>query len=103
MTVHGWISIFACAGHLALAILGLAQRTRSPLRLPLALLALDLFTWNFADLAYTTSGNMAWHWLDRGTSPFCAPLALQIVAIFVGRARRLRHLLAVSYLGFASL
>src|SRR5258708_12202466 len=103
MTLHSWISIVACAGHLALAILVLLHRGRSPLKLPLGLLALDLFTWNFADLAYSVSGNSAWHWLDRGTSPFCAPLALPVVAIFVGLARALRYVLLVCYCAFASL
>jgi signal transduction histidine kinase len=86
-----------------LALLILLQRARSPLRLPLALLAIDLFTWNFADLAYSVSGKVIWHWIDRATSPFCAPLAFHVVLIFVGRARSLRHLIALAYALFASL
>lgn len=103
MPVHGWVSIVACAGHLALAILVFLHRTGSPLRLPMALLALDLFTWNLAALAYSVSGNVAWHWLDRAVSPFSAPLALHVVAIFVGRGRALRHAIALGYVGFAAL
>jgi hypothetical protein len=64
MTTHGWITLFACAGQLALALVVLFRGMRSPLALPLVLLSLDLFFWNFAALAYEISGNLPWRWLD---------------------------------------
>jgi signal transduction histidine kinase len=103
MSAHSWISIAACAGHLALALLIFIQRVRSPLKLPLVLLMLDVFAWNFADLAYSISDKVAWHWIDRATSPISVPLAIHVAVIFIGRARALRSFIALNYVAFASL
>lgn len=100
MTTHGWITLFACAGELALALLVLFRGMRSPLALPLVLLSLDLFFWNFAALAYEISGNLPWRWLDLSTSPLSAPLALHFVLVFAGRRRQLSRVLAIAYAAF---
>src|SRR6266542_1592073 len=103
MTLHEKFGLVACACHLALAILAVTRRGRSPLALPLALLCIDLFVWNAADLAGELSGDRAWEKLDAALSWLAPPLALQIIAGFVGRARSLRPLLAVAYVFFAQL
>ncbi len=84
MTLHEKLGLVACAGHLALAILLLLRRTKSTIALPLALLCLDLFVWNFAGLAWDLTGNRAWRRLDTGVSWLTPPLVLHVVAAFVG-------------------
>jgi hypothetical protein len=101
MTLHEKLGLFACAGHLALAILLLLRRTRSSIALPLALLCLDLFAWHFASLAWELTGNAAWRHLDTGLSWLTPPLGLQVILAFVGRTRSLRALLVIDYVFFA--
>ena len=103
MSWHELISVVACMGHLALAVLFLLRRGPSPLALPLALLSLDLFGSNFAELAYDRSRAIGWHYLDRALSPLTLPIALHVVCIFVGKARRWRYALGATYLAFALL
>jgi two-component system sensor histidine kinase HydH len=98
MSPHDWLSVAACTGHLGLACLVLLRRWPSPLALPIALLSVDLFGWNFADLAYSVSGAPVWHYVDRALSPFGPPLVLHVVAVFVGRLRQLRPVLLAAYL-----
>jgi two-component system sensor histidine kinase HydH len=100
ITAHGWVTLAACAGELALALITLLRGAPSRLALPLALLSLDLFFWNFATLAYEISGIPAWHWLDHATSPLSAPLALHFAIIFAGRRRQLRWIIALAYAAF---
>jgi signal transduction histidine kinase len=73
------------------------------LGLPLALLCLCLFGWNFLAFAHDTSGVAAWRYLDVSTSPFTTPLALHFVLMFAGEARRLRWILRVLYAAAAAL
>ena len=101
MTLHEKLGLVACAGHLALAILLLLRRTRSSIALPLALLCLDLFAWNFASLAWDLTGNSAWRRLDTGLSWLTPPLGLHVIVAFVGRTRSLRAMLVVVYVFFA--
>src|SRR5882672_2930919 len=68
MSAFEWLSILSAAGHLALALLVLLRRTQSPMTLPIALLALTQFGWNFAAFAYAHSGAIVWSSLDRGLS-----------------------------------
>ena len=97
MQASEWTSLLACAGMLVLAFLVLLRGSRSPIALPLGLLCIDLFVWNFATLAFGVSGKPAWHWLDVTFSPFTPPLALHVVLAFVGRVRRLRWVLVCGY------
>jgi signal transduction histidine kinase len=103
MSVSEWMSILSAAGHLALALLVLLRRTPSPMALPIALLALNQFGWNFAAFAYHHSGAIVWSYLDRGLSPLTAPLAFHVICAFVGKSRPLRYAIALGYLAFASL
>src|SRR5258708_40295529 len=101
MTLHEELGLIACAGHLALAILLLLRRSRSPIALSVALLCVDLFAWQFADLAWDLTGNRTWRQLDTAVSWLTPPLALQLVVTFVGRTRAFRPLLIVTYAFFA--
>lgn len=103
MDAHGWVTLVACAGELALAVLALLRGGRSPLALPLALLSLNLFAWNFFALAYEVSGALVWRWLDVSVSPLGSPLALHFLFTFMGRRRQLRWVLWASYAYFGAL
>lgn len=103
VTLHAVLDLIACAGHLTVGILVLLRQTGSPMALPFGLLALSLFTWNFADFGFTVSGQIEWHWLDLGLSPFSPALLLQLVATFVGRVRRYRWPLVASHVFFGVL
>lgn len=97
MDAHGFVSAIACAGHLGFAQLAWSRRQKSPVAPWLALLFLDTFVWNFADLAYALTGVSVWHRVDRIFSSLMPALALHVVVVFVGRARSLRTALAVVY------
>jgi signal transduction histidine kinase len=96
MTASESVSLAACTGLLALAVMCVVRATFSPLAVPLALLCLDIFGWTGADLAYERTGIAAWHLIDHALTPWTAPLALQFILAFVGRRRELRGALAVA-------
>jgi two-component system, NtrC family, sensor histidine kinase HydH len=98
-----WVSLAACAGILTLAILAFARGSKSPLGLPLGLLCLDMFVWNFSALAYTASAAPAWRSLDATFSSLTPPFALHFVLVFVGRRRTLSWLLVLSYVAYGVL
>lgn len=104
MALSEWLSLVACGGTLTLGFLVLLRRApRNPLALPLGLLCLDMFVWNFASLAYHVSNIREWYWLNVAFSAYTPPLALHVILAFVGRLRPLRWLLVASYLGFGLL
>lgn len=103
MVPSQWLSLAACGGILILAFVVLLRGARNPLSLPLGLLCIDMFVWNFATLAYKVSGEQVWLWLDTSFSPFTPPLVLHVVLAFVGLLRRLRWLLIPVYLGYSVL
>lgn len=97
------IALAACAGHFSLFMLAARRMSKSPLALPLALLAVDMFTWNLADLAQKSSGNSTWDYVDVTASSLLTPIALQFVIRFVGRATTFRRILIVSYVWFGGI
>src|SRR5262245_5315352 len=99
MRLHLVLSIVTCIGHLAFAALIWWRRRKSPLAAPLALLCLDMFVWNFADLAHGAFHSREWHRVDRFFSSFMPVLALHVAIVFVGRARKLRNWLRGAYVG----
>jgi signal transduction histidine kinase len=103
MTFHAWLTLVACVGELALALVAALRGSRSPLALPLALLSLALFGWNFANLAFLLSGNPAWRWLDVAVSPLGTPFALHFLLGFAGRTRELRSPLIGCYAYYGAL
>ena len=103
MTLHAAFVLLACLGNLAFAIVAWLRRARSALALPLALLFLDVFAWNFADLANQLTSESGWRRIDRACSSVLPALALHVVALFVGRVRELRPGLALAYAAFGAL
>lgn len=103
MTPFAWLTLFACAGELALVGVALLGREKGALRLPLFLMSLDLFAWNLASLAFEFTWNVSWRWLDLTVSPLTVPLLLHYVLVVVGKSRRLRGLLIACYAGFLAL
>lgn len=97
MDAHSLLTAVTCAGHLALAVFIWVGRGRNPIAPPLALLFLDAFAWNFADLAYVLSANREWHSIDRFFSSLMPILALRVVVGFVGKARSLQRPLRAGY------
>ena len=63
------LSLVGCSGILMLALIVLGHRGRNPLAVPLGLLFVDMFVWNFATWAYQRSGAPAWECLDAAFSP----------------------------------
>jgi hypothetical protein len=96
-TLH-WVTLIACVGELAVVVLVALRGFGSPLAMPLFLLSVDLFTWNFAQLAYQRTGEIRWHLLDMIASPLGVVLAFVFMLRFVGRSRQLRWAVRVAYL-----
>jgi len=96
MTTQNWVTLIACVGEAAVAVLLALRAWGSPLATPLMILSVDLFAWNFAQLGYYRSGHIAWHLLDMVASPLGIALTFQFMLRFLGRSRQLRvPLLAV--------
>ena len=98
-----WFGLVASTGHLALAMATFLTRDKNPLRLPLSLLCLDLFFWNFADWANGITHNALWTWLDVTASPLAAPLTLHLILVFTGEHRSKRTVLVLVYVLFGLL
>jgi len=97
MGLQSVMSALACAGHLALALVLWLRRDRTNIATPLSLLFLDTFVWTFAELAYSLTGGIEWHWLDHVFSSFLPVLLVQVVAGFVGRSKALSPVLGTLY------
>jgi two-component system, NtrC family, sensor histidine kinase HydH len=97
------LSVLSCAVHLALAVFTVLCRTRSSITVPFALICIDFFAWNFASVAFDLSNHIGWFFLERATSPYCAPIALHLILAFTGRLRRLRWVVIIAYASFAAI
>ncbi len=97
MDLHGVFSVVACAGHLAFALMVWSRRGASPIAPLLALLFLDAFGWNFAELAHSLAGGREWQLIDRCFSSFLAAIALHVVIVFVGRGKALKNAVRAAY------
>lgn len=91
------LSVVACAGHLAFALVVWLRRGKSPVARLLALLFLDAFAWNFAELAAALTGGAEWHRIDRFFASLMAAIALHVVVVFVGRAKAWKNGLRLIY------
>lgn len=100
MTSQAWVSLVACAGLLALAVLALARVGKSPLALPLSLLSLALSTWNFAGFAYARSAERDWQLVALMAALMTAPCTLHFILSFVGRRRQLAWAMYGAYAAF---
>jgi two-component system sensor histidine kinase HydH len=98
-----WMCLFAAAGHLALAILSLVRGRQSVVARPLALLCFALFLWNFATLQEHAHYAPFWGFVDPIFTALTPPLALQLVATFVGASRLRARSVAAAYIVFGVL
>jgi two-component system sensor histidine kinase HydH len=89
MTPAQWVSLAAAIGQLMIALLALTLGRSSPLKVPLALLCLDVAAWTGASLMYESHPvPVAALWnIDHVLSPLTAPLALDFVLVFAGMRR----------------
>lgn len=97
MAWHTLVSAVACVGHLAFALVLWLRRDRGHLALPLSLLFLDTFLWTFAELAFSLTGAVEWHWVDHAFSSWLPVLTVQVITVFVGRSKPLGPTLRVLY------
>lgn len=97
------LNLVIWAGHFAVGMLVLLQPTRNPLVRPMGMLAFDLFAWSFADFLFQLTGQVQWHWIDLGLSPFAPTLGLHLGATFVGLTTARRAIVMVFYLWSAGL
>lgn len=97
------ITLASCAGQLVLATIALLRLSRSPLSLPLALLCLDLFAMNAADVGGHVTDAPRWIWLDATAASLMSPLALQLALAFVGRRRSLRAVGVAAWLYYGGI
>jgi two-component system sensor histidine kinase HydH len=98
MSTQDWINLIACVGELAMAALVALRAFGGPLAMPLILVSVDFFAWNFAQLAYHRSGLIEWHLLDMVASPLASALAFHFLMRFLGRSRQLGSVLLAIYL-----
>lgn len=91
------LTLFACAGHLAVGALAASRGARSPMARPLALLCADFFAFNAAPFAERLAPARAWASLDSAASSMLAPLSVHLLLAFAGRRRSLAWLLRASY------
>ncbi|MGB0592195.1 MAG: sensor histidine kinase [Myxococcota bacterium] len=103
MSLTELLSLCACMGHLAVAFLVLARGAKNAIAVPVALLCVNFFVWNFATWAYEVSGQDVWRWLDVTFSPLSVPLALHVTMRFVRSPMSLRPLLVLFYVLFGAL
>lgn len=95
--MHSTITLIACAGQLFLALLALWRGARSPLGMPLALLAVTQFSWGICSALHELSGEPEWQYLSLTAAPMGLPIALHFVLSFVGRRRSLSWLMFTAY------
>ncbi|MGC4120735.1 MAG: ATP-binding protein [Myxococcales bacterium] len=106
LTLRDYVTLASCVGQLALATLALTRVSKSPLALPLALLCLDLFAMNGADVANSVTRAQGpqlreWVWADSIAASLLSPATLYLLLAFVGKRRawRLPMALAFAYYG----
>jgi len=103
MSATDWITLVACGGQLALALVLFIRGARSPLAMTLGWLCVVLFGWNFCQFAHAKSGLMTWRYIDVSISPLTTPAVLHFVVVFVGARVRFRWLVIASYAVFGAL
>jgi two-component system sensor histidine kinase HydH len=103
MSFTEFLSLCACMGHLAVAFLVMARGAKNAIAVPVALLCVNFFVWNFATWAYEVSGQDVWRWLDATFSPLTVPLALHVTMRFVRSPASFRPVLVLFYVLFSAL
>ncbi len=93
---YAWLQLGSCVGQVALVALLVGRGRQSPLVRPLALLCLDFFAFNAADVASEFSDARGWNLLDATASSLLTPIVLDLFLVFTGRRRSLGWLLWAS-------
>ena len=94
------IATIACVLGLTLVVLVIWRGRKSPLAPSLALLALNITAWNFADDMWHGIGRPdlhPWHLLDHASAPLTIPLGLWFVLVYLGLQEKLRWVLRASW------
>ena len=97
MSAHAWLTLIACAGQIALFLLAVTRGARSPLAMPLALLATTFFSSSFTALGWELSGRAEWRYLMATPVPVSTAIALHFVLSFTGRRRSYAWLMFTAY------
>jgi len=101
------LTLVASSAFLAVTILaawrGRRGRAAEPVAWILALLCVDLVTYNVVQLIADLTGEKPWRWLNAAASPLAAALFYHLVVAFVGKRREHRRMLVASYGYFGSI
>jgi len=103
------LTLIASPVYLAIVVIsalrGRQGRTAEPVAWLLALLCLDLFTYNIVQLLADLTGRSQpfWLWFNAAAAAGAVTLFYQLVISFVGQRRRHRRALVASYMYFGSL
>ena len=85
MSLNEALSALACAGYLAFATMAWRRSGQSRIAAVLSVLLLDVFAWNFAELAQGVTGAHSWAKVDRFFASLLPALAFHTVTLFVDR------------------
>src|SRR5262245_15753337 len=102
MSTHAWMTLITAAGQFALFLLAVIRGARSPLAMPLALLATTFFSSSVTSLGFELSHRDEWRFLMATPVAISTAIALHFVLSFTGRRRSLRGLLYVGYAVFGT-
>jgi len=102
MTAHAWLSLIASAGQIALFFLAVGRGARSPLAMPLALLATTFFSSSVCSLGWELSQQNEWRVLMATPVPVATAIALHFILSFTGRRRSLAWLMFTGYAVFGT-
>src|SRR3954470_6393577 len=97
MSAHAWLTLIASAGQIALFLLAVTRGARSPLAMPLALLASTFFSSSVTSLGWDITHRDEWRFLMATPVAISTAIALHFVLSFTGRRRSLRGLMYASY------
>jgi signal transduction histidine kinase len=96
------VDVLAAASSLVMAVFAIGPGPKSPLRVPLALIAADAFAWTASSVSLALSGDIRYRWVSTIASPLFVPFALHFVLLFVGRSQKLKLLLWGTYALFCA-
>ncbi|HEY8206825.1 MAG TPA: ATP-binding protein [Myxococcaceae bacterium] len=97
MSAHAWLALVASAGQIALFLLAVTRGARSPLAMPLALLASTFFSSSVTSLGWDITHRNEWRPLMATPVAISTAIAIHFVLSFTGRRRSLSWLMFASY------
>lgn len=103
MSLNESLSALACAGYLAFATTAWRRSGQSRIAAVLSVLLLDVFAWNFAELAHGVTSAHSWALVDRFFATLLPAFAFHTVTLFVGKAKSWQLFVGLTYLTFGAL